>query len=1070
MRKTTSPLFRPDVRDSKQSGVSVFLLLTSGLLATATAATLKWDATPGSAGIQDGSGVWSTSSNTWNDGSNNLTWNNLSVNDAVIGAGGAGGTITVSGSVSVGNVSFETVTSPYLVSSGTLTLAGTGGVSTVTANHAATINSTLAGGSKLVKAGNEMLTLGGANSYNGGTDLSAGTLRITSATALGSTTGAFNFLSSGTLQLNSGTGGAVELGSLSGGSGALISRGISGDIILRAGSNNQRTDYAGTIEDGSGRIIFSKRGSGVLTLSGNNTYTGATYISDGGILQVVSNKALGSSSEGVVINAGTLQLAGGIAVAGETIAVNTPGDVSLGSINNLSGSNSWTGAVNLNTSTRISSTDGLMELSGNVTGSGQSLTLAGSGDLMLRGAVVLGTGGLNKVGSGTATLLNPSYSGNTTLGVSGGGNAGTLNLQGSSALSTGAMIVYSGNLNLGQNHSVTSLALGGGATNTTARLDTGSNTLTLRGDVTYNAGDGSSTISSGASIAGNIAMGSGERIFDVRDSSAAAIDLQISASLSGNNLTKTGNGTLALNGANTYTGVTTIRNGALQIGSDAALGQAPGSPSIGKIVLNPGTKLGTTNSFSLNSNRGIQLNSSSASYSQGVIDVGPDATLHYGGIISGNGGILGKSGTGTLVLSGAHTYTGFTGTVTAANPEIGTSVHAGMLELDGGSITHGSSYIVVGNLPGHNGNFLMHHGAKANTLSGIVGDQVGATGQATISGAGTNWTTTGGMFVGNYGTGVLNLTEGGTLKVGSGALSLGLNNSPANGTLNIGAPASGTATSPGILSATNVYGGSGSATVQFNHNSTAAAPYHFSSSGDGAGTPINITGRAQLVHSAGHTVMNGTNTFTGSTLINGGVLALNGSFASGNTVSVNGGGTLLGSGRIAGATTIQGGGIHSPGGAPATVGSQQFTGNLTYVGASIFSWDLNASSTTSGFDTVVGTSGGTLTIDNSLASDPLFRIVLGSDALAGINDPGVAFWNSSQTWDDVFKGFGSVVGSFGDWEVVDASNNPVTSSRGSFSVSGTTITWSAGASVPEPTSALVGLLMGAGLLRRRRSH
>jgi hypothetical protein len=50
--------------------------------------------------------------------------------------------------------------------------------------------------------------------------------------------------------------------------------------------------------------------------------------------------------------------------------------------------------------------------------------------------------------------------------------------------------------------------------------------------------------------------------------------------------------------------------------------------------------------------------------------------------------------------------------------------------------------------------------------------------------------------------------------------------------------------------------------------------------------------------------------------------------------------------------------------------------------------------------------------------------------------------------------------------VVNSSLDTITPVGGSFSLSGTTLTWSA---VPEPTSALAGLLLGAGLLRRRRA-
>ncbi|WP_080220388.1 autotransporter outer membrane beta-barrel domain-containing protein [Salmonella enterica] len=170
-------------------------------------------------------------------------------------------TLTLSGS--------NTYTGGTLISGGTLIASnvealGTGDVTdnaTLALNAGGDFINNIGGTGRVEKSGDDVLTLSGANSYSGGTLISGGTLVASNVEALG--TG--DVTDNATLELNTG-----------------------GDFTNNIG--------------GTGRV--EKSGDGTLTLSGSNTYTGGTLISDGTL--VASNvEALGS---GDIDNYASLQL------------------------------------------------------------------------------------------------------------------------------------------------------------------------------------------------------------------------------------------------------------------------------------------------------------------------------------------------------------------------------------------------------------------------------------------------------------------------------------------------------------------------------------------------------------------------------------------------------------------------------------------------------------------------------------------------------------------------------------------------------------------------------------------
>ena len=183
-----------------------------------------------------------------------------------------------------------------------------------------------------------------------------------------------------------------------------------------------------------------KSGTGTWTLSGANTYALQTTIS-GGILNIRNNSALGAvvSSEtvpsaanaGTVVASGaTLQLQNNISVGAEALTLSGTGAAGQnGALVNVSGTNSYAGALTLGTANvTISSDSGSLALTSTtaIVGGTRALTLTGAGNGSLAAAMDTTVSGLAKNGTGIWTISGAStYTGATAV------NAGTLNVTGS---------------------------------------------------------------------------------------------------------------------------------------------------------------------------------------------------------------------------------------------------------------------------------------------------------------------------------------------------------------------------------------------------------------------------------------------------------------------------------------------------------------------------------------------------------------------------------------------------------------------------------------------------------------
>ncbi|EED7529097.1 AIDA autotransporter-like protein ShdA, partial [Salmonella enterica subsp. enterica] len=295
-----------------------------------------------------------------------------------------------------------------------------------------------------------------------------------------------------------------------------------------------------------GQVV--KSGDDALTLSGANSYTGGTLISDGTL--VASNvEALGT---GDVTNDATLELnTGGTfdnAISGSGQVVKS-GDKTL----TLSGSNTYTGGSTINDGTLVASNVEALG-TGDVTNNA-TLELNTGGDFTNN---ISGSGQVVKSGDETLTLSGSNtYTGGTTI------NDGTLVATSVEALGSGDVT----------NDAVLALNTGGDFANniggTGSVVKSGDETLTLSGTNSYTGG---TLISGGTLVATNVeALGTG----DVTNNATLELNTggDFTNNISGNGqVVKSGDETLTLSGTNSYTGGTTISGGTLVATNVEALG------------------------------------------------------------------------------------------------------------------------------------------------------------------------------------------------------------------------------------------------------------------------------------------------------------------------------------------------------------------------------------------------------------------------------------------------------------------------------------------------------------------
>jgi autotransporter-associated beta strand protein len=198
---------------------------------------------------------------------------------------------------------------------------------------------------------------------------------------------------------------------------------------------------------------LEKRGTGMLVLSGSNSYGGGTSIT-AGTLNIQNSAALGAASAGVTVADGaTLELQGGIEVDSEALSLSGSGVAGGGALRNIGGANTWMGSVILATTSTVAV-------------AADSLTISGH---------ISGTGGLMKTGPGTLALTNT-----------------TSNFTGPVTLVDGRTTVFHAN-NLGSNTASNALTFGGGTLGVTG-------TFTMNRPVTVGATGGAVDVTDGQTV------------------------------------------------------------------------------------------------------------------------------------------------------------------------------------------------------------------------------------------------------------------------------------------------------------------------------------------------------------------------------------------------------------------------------------------------------------------------------------------------------------------------------------------------------------------------------------------
>jgi outer membrane autotransporter protein len=548
-----------------------------------------------------------------------------------------------------------------------------------------------------------------------------------------------------------------------------------------AGFNSFNIDGFGAGEGGAG-VVFSSTGGQLQvdsvgqvrggTASGNGTGGAGVNIISGNVMVTVDNGAViaggaGGTASGSVGPQGVGGAGSGGAAGGNTGVVQTGtggiGIVAAGGNNTIVTSGAINGATGLAGQANaivFSGGNNTLELQAGYSFTGDVVSTSGAvnGDtLALGGATNASFDASSLVAAASGSSPTTQYAGFNTLSKTG---ASTWTLTGVNTF-TGTTNVVQGTLQAGN-----------------ANAFSAASAVSVAGNATLDLNSFNQTIASLAG-AGNVTLGNAT-LTTGGDNSSTTFDGVISGA--GGSLTKTGNGTFILTGANSYSGNTTISAGILQVGAGGASGALGAGAVIddaalvfqrsdaltvanvisgsGNIVQNGGGNLILTGANSYSGSTTIsagvlQVGDGGASGSLGTGAVIDNAALVFNrsdaltvaNVISGSGSVA-QNGGGNLILTGANLYTGPTA-INSGTLSVNGSIVSDTTISNGGTLggngTVGNVNVASGGVlaPDNsvgtlhvNGNLTFNTGAIYRIQADAAGnaDRTDVTGNATLAG------------------------------------------------------------------------------------------------------------------------------------------------------------------------------------------------------------------------------------------------------------------------------------------------------------------------------------------------
>ena len=698
---------------------------------------------------------------------------------------------------------------------------------------------------------------------------------------------------------------------------------------------------------------LNKTGSGTLTLGGANTYSGATTVSAGTLTASVSGALASTASiavNGAIFNAVDFNSTAGLTLDSTGTATISGTDLTVGVLSNA---NTTTSSLNFNGSTgkitavslagagntRFGSdatiTGGISEGSVSVVGALTSTAVTGGTVSVGAGSTIdeITTGTLNVNGNTSVTALNGgtvSIASGKTLTVTTGSNAGAVSGDGALKVD-GSGTLYLTNAN----NSYT-----GGTTIATGTISVGNDAAlgASAGVVTFGtASDSKLAYTASSTTARSFAIGDGYTgKFDIASGATVETTGSVTGSdTTGGSLTKLGNGTLKLQGTNSYKGATTVSAGALELtGSLNNSAFTVSSGATAKLNYSFGNTLAVSGALTLDGtltiDLGTKISTLSAADNYNVITFGSSAgdlannivlsgTLTNndwvisGGLVSGSNiyritvsaaFVAGSDVTGTLTVPAGQNVGEVKGSAAVTVSSTGTTISkvsagsvtvgadAAITDLSGGAVTINSGKMLTVT-SGDSAGTLAGSGTLAKTGTGTLklsGDNSAFVGAAQVAQGTLEVTGSGALgSATNVDLGASGISNAATLKVTSGTstnISTAINakGSDSNVIQNAGAGAlelSGSLTKDGTV--LTLAGGSAGITV----------------SGVIGGSSAN----SDLVISGGTTTLTNVNTYNGPTYVRDGGTLVNGNASGALPTGTN---LVLGSGTTSGTFNLNG--------------------------------------------------------------------------------------------------------------------------------------------------------------------